>query len=410
MQKVLLCGLLLAVMLVGCETSPQSDIGLGGRILLWHAWNEKEAVILDQVLADFNELNPQAKVISISVAPDQLLQQYETNAAQGLGPDLLIGSSEWIRRLVEAGLIDEVDLNQVVTSDFLSYSLAPLRYQESLYGLPLALYPVALYYNKNLVREPPATLEELIEDSSREQAFAMVSRFQPAYWGIRAFGGGLFDEEGSFVLAQSGFTDWLTWLSNAQRESGILLERDDDALRELFIEESIAYYVASPEELSTLQEALGDSLAVTPLPSGPNGFSRPLLPVEAVMLGSSSSASQREIALRAAQFLTNTQQSRTYFRTLNRVPANRRVIIDPRVHPRIASFVEQSRTAVSLPNVLFRDTLYELGDRAYANVLSGILTPSEAVCEFGQAVVELQGYQEDQADLPESCNIRNIEE
>jgi hypothetical protein len=38
-------------------------------------------------------------------------------------------------------------------------------------------------------------------------------------------------------------------------------------------------------------------------------------------------------------------------------------------------------------------------------VLAGILTPAEAVCNFGQEVATLQGYSETTMSIPEGCDI-----
>lgn len=121
------------------------------------------------------------------------------------------------------------------------------------------------------------------------------------------------------------------------------------------------------------------------------------------MLSTISSTEQAATAEAVAEYLTNPQQSTIFMRELGRIPANRLVEVDPRVYPVLAGFAQQSKTAVALPNDLFREEFYQLGDRAYANAISGVLTPEEAVCEFGLEVIELQEYTENQVDLPEDC-------
>jgi maltose-binding protein MalE len=172
----------------------------------------------------------------------------------------------------------------------------------------------------------------------------------------------------------------------------------------MFLSGRVSYYVAGPDDLRTFAQSLGDeTIEVAPLPSGPKGPSGPLLPVEAVMLSTISSAEQATTAEAVAEYLTNPQQSTIFMRELGRIPANRLVEVDPRVYPMLAGFGQQSQTAVSLPNELDREAFYRHGDRAYANAISGVLTPEEAVCEFGLAVIEVQGYTDDQVDLPEGC-------
>jgi hypothetical protein len=92
-------------------------------------------------------------------------------------------------------------------------------------------------------------------------------------------------------------------------------------------------------------------------------------------------------------------------RELDRVPANPSVDVDRRIYPIVNGFTRQAKTAVVLPNEIPTDPLVAAGDRAYASVLSGILTPTEAVCRFGQEVAEFQGYTTADTSLPEGCDL-----
>ena len=209
---------------------------------------------------------------------------------------------------------------------------------------------------------------------------------------------------GVFTLATSGFTEWLTWLGDVSHRPGVILNSDGVALRQMFTEGRVAYYVAGPEYLAELQAAMGEAvIGVVPLPAGPVGPAGPLLPVEAIMLGNASSADQTEAALRVAHFLTNPQQSSTFMRELGRIPANQDVLVDRRIYPALSGFARQARTADVLPNDLDHLKFYLLGDRAYANVLGGTMTPEEAVCEFGLSVIALEEYTATEVDLPPNC-------
>ena len=405
----LLLNLLLAFLLAGCNLFSNRPLALTGDILLWHSWDEQDALVLEQVLEHVAEINPQTSVIAIHVPAEEILDRYIVATEQGVGPDLLLGSSEWTGQLVEAGVVRSINFDEREFAQYLPTAMAALQYkpdgqEAAFFGFPLSLYPTALYRNTQMANATPITLDELLTRADAGESVALVPRFEPAYWGIQTFGDGLFDAAGTFTLAQSGFTEWLTWLNDVQHEPGIILNVDETALEEMFMERRVAYFATGPEDLRLLSEAVAaDSIDVARLPSGPAGPSGPLLPVEAVMLSTASSKSQSTTALAVAHFLTNPQQSTTFMRELGRVPANRLVEVDPRVYPVLAGFAQQSRTAVALPNELNRQEFYLLGDRAYANTLVGVLTPAEAVCEFGLAVVELQGYDESQADLPQDC-------
>ena len=62
------------------------------------------------------------------------------------------------------------------------------------------------------------------------------------------------------------------------------------------------------------------------------------------------------------------------------------------------------------PFGVIREEYYQIGDQAYSNVLSGFLTPEEAVCRFGLQVIDLQGYEEQDVSLPVDCLTNEIQE
>lgn len=121
------------------------------------------------------------------------------------------------------------------------------------------------------------------------------------------------------------------------------------------------------------------------------------------MLGTASSTDQIDVALAVARFLTNPQQSTIFMRDIGLIPANQDVLVDRRIYPTLSGFARQARTADVLPNDLDHLKFYLLGDRAYANVLGGTMTPEEAVCEFGLSVIALEEYTATEVDLPPNC-------
>lgn len=392
--------------LAACQADANSDGALHGRILLWHSWPEADTVVLDQMLQQFTAIHPGVTIITAVIPPDELRARYESTAPQGLGPNLLIGRAEWISDLAGQGLIADYGQDEILSFNFLPPAIRALRLQndDTLYGLPLSVSTNVLYYNVSQVNLPAPTLEALWTQATDGHVVAIPTTFDDAYWGIHAFGEAMFDDNGHFTLAESGFLDWLSALREAQGIPNVVLSRDGTALQQLFLSERAAYYIGRPEEMPVLQEALGEfAVGVTSLPSGPAGSPRSLLSVEALMLSTASSAQQTAIALEIAQFLTNQEQATQLMRQAGHVPANRRLEINRQIYPAMAGFVLEARSAVTLPNHLPVQAITELGDLAYATVLSGLLTPLEAVCDFGRGVIEAAPDLAAEAALPDTC-------
>lgn len=400
----------LIFLLVLCACQFESiSVRLNGRITVWHSWTPEEALVLEQALDQFREIHPEVKITTTAIPHDQILAEFTVAGKEGLGPTLLLGNDSWIGDLADAGLISPLSSNLAALDLFNSRNFSLTQYQGQLFGIPLALYTRALYYNKSVVSEPPETLDTLLQEAAAGHPVAFVPRFTQAYWGIQAFGEGLFDDQSRFTLAESGFAEWLAWLNEAQSAPGVILNVDDQSLLRLFASGQVAYFVAGPEVqaliLAEMDEARRFEVGVVPLPGRPEAPAGPLLPAEVIMIYAYNSPEEMVIANELAGFLVNQQQSIRFLRELDRVPANPSVRVDQRIYPNVHGFAQQSRTAVVIPNEIIADPFVEAGNRAYVNVLSGALTPGEAVCNFGREVAESQGFNPVDISLPEGCEL-----
>jgi ABC-type glycerol-3-phosphate transport system substrate-binding protein len=373
-----------------------ADNAPGGTILIWHGWDEEEALLLEESANTYMALNSGTRVVLAYVDPDELLIRFQEAAEIGFGPDLFIGPSEWLYKLVSTDLILPVGdrLPESVLDRFLPVSLETLRYQDQLYGLPLSIHTLGLFYNTEIVEEPATTLDELIAQGRAGAEIGMNISFESAFWGIRAFGGRLFDEEGRAILDQGGFANWLNWLRAVQELPGFILSSDQNALRALFAQGGLAYLVDSSRALPLLEDQMEmDEFAITTLPAGPTGNAAPFLYAEALYFSASSSGAQTRLALDVASYLTNIEQQTALMRQNGRIPANMRVRINARLLPVEAAFAAQSQAAISPPIGPTIDELFRLGSEAYTQVLEGLATPAEAAVEATQAINTRLGYE-----------------
>lgn len=401
----LLAGGILFLGLVSCRGFLSETQRINGRIIVWHSWNSTETAVLLEALRDFQEINPGVQVINVPLTPNELLPRFIQAAREGSGPDLLIGSDDWIQELADANLIRPYTSQTGVPINGLARQA--ITYRGNLYGLPLFLAPYALYYNKTIVSGTIArTLDDLLTQAAQGRRVAFVPRFEDAFWGIQTFGPNIFDRAGNLNLADSGLIPWLDWLSEMQNRPGVILNVDDASLEELFIQGRIAYYVAGPEKQAIFNATMGEeSFGVTTLPSGPHGAASPLLPVETMMFYEFSSPDQAILATTLAEFLANQQQGIRFMRELNKLPANPQISVDSRIYPNVSGFWRQSFTAVVLPNTFEKSSLITAGNRAYAATLSGALTPESAVCIFGLEVAAANGLTAEQITLPPQCEL-----
>lgn len=400
----------LLLLMVGCQSTAPDD-GLQGRITLWHSWTPAEEAVLDDALVQFQEIHPQVHISTVALPRDQILKEFYRVGNDGLGPGVLIGDDSWISELANSGLIRSFSIEEFPSTFFNTRNRNLTRYQDQIYGVPMLLAPYALYYNQDLVTTPPESLEALLSEAAEGRQVAFVPRFAEAYWGIQTFGTGLFDNEGRFTLAESGFTEWLNWLDDSQQAPGVILNVDNESLLDLFASGKIAYYVAGPGSQQTILDKMDEKnpfeISVVPLPQGPAGSAGPVLTAESIFFYAYASESQKDVANVLASFLVNQQQSIRFLREMDAIPANPSVRVDNRIYPIPNGFTRQARTAVVIDNEIPADPFVSAGNRAYITVLSGASTAEEAVCQFGLDMAEIMSYSAEDMDLPEGCGQLN---
>lgn len=374
---------------------PQGD-DLDGRILLWYYWSEVEGEALNQAISAFTNLHPDVVIKTQRFeSRAEMETQYKSAVTAGLGPDVLILPVDDLLGLVGLNSIDPVDqyIDEDIRARYSDSVFELVRYNDQTYGFPLVLDTMALYYNNARVDAPINTLNGLVDQASRDTNVLLPTNFYDAVWGIHAFGGKLFNDEGMSILDEGGFANWLAWLSESRSAPGMIQDTNRDVLLQRFIAGEAGYYFGYARELNQIREALGpDHVGVLTLPAGPIAGASPFLSAEAFFFSTVSSDNQREIVAELAKFISNSEQSARLMRLANFVPANQRVRINARLNPIVATFAVQARAAVPRPVDTQFQHLLELGNEAYARALESDESPVDIALSLTNAVNEANGF------------------
>ncbi|MDX1416892.1 MAG: extracellular solute-binding protein, partial [Candidatus Promineifilaceae bacterium] len=348
---------------------------------LWHALPAAEAEIMDEIAQDFAALCEGVSLELTAFAADEIIESYRAAAAEGGGPDILLGSSRWTSQLAEMGLL--ADLSDTVRAEDLEplipEAAVSMRYQNRLYGIPQSVSTLALLYNKEMVDIPPISLEELLIQIDPELRWALPMRFFYGYWGLYPFGGFQFDSATGLIAEQEGLVPWLTWLEAVQNRPGVDLTFDPAAATDAFARGEAAYLVGGPWVLPQLRQELGaDGFGVAPLPSGPQGPGSPILQVEGIMVNANSEALLDE-AVAFARFLGLPENQDLLLETGSSVSAS--VIANMEETPLLRGFQEQAKLAsVVDENSKFAE-MESLGNKLYEDVLLNDVDVETAVLE-----------------------------
>lgn len=126
-------------------------------LVIWA--DEKRSPILESLAPKVLEEANIQLVIEPTVY-DDLRGQVTTAAPAGEGPDIFIGGHDWVGEMAASGIAAPIDLGGR-DDEWFPVALEAFNYNGQLYGMPYQSEAVALFYNTDLVPEPPTTLDEL---------------------------------------------------------------------------------------------------------------------------------------------------------------------------------------------------------------------------------------------------------
>lgn len=364
-------------------------------VVLWHAYRAEEQRALEQLVDAYNAQGGPVTVEAIPVPYDAFVDKIAVTIPRGNGPDLFIFAHNMIGDWVAAGLIEPVNqwAPPTLLGRFIPDTVKALVYKKSLYGLPLAFKSLVLFYNKALIAEPPATLDDLIAKAKANTggerwglAFEAAKLYQHAPL-LHAKGGAVFDEAGAPALDSAGSVAAAEVARSLVKEHGVVPSgMTGFMVTSLFNEGKAAMAISGPWFRGEIDPAISYGVAV--LPSVDGAPMRPFLGSEALYV-SAKSAHKRE-AFDVAKFLTS-DASALVRATVGKQPvANRATYDDPAVKgdPNMPVFFEQSKAAVIMPSTPEMQVVWSTYDNALNKVIFG---DGDVRATFGDAQRKVQG-------------------
>lgn len=144
----------------------------GTTLIYWGLWENEE--IIKPVIAEYESKHPGIKITYLKQSQRQYRERLQAAIRRGEGPDIFRFHNTWVPMLVN-------DLNPVpstvMTSTEFSSTYYPVAVNDlvagqTIYGIPLMIDGLGLYYNEDLfaaagIANPPATWEELLAMSPK---------------------------------------------------------------------------------------------------------------------------------------------------------------------------------------------------------------------------------------------------
>jgi arabinogalactan oligomer / maltooligosaccharide transport system substrate-binding protein len=364
---------------------------LSGEVTFWHSYGSGggETGALNTVLDKVRAANPDLKINVVEQPFDQIFNKWNTDVAAGGGPDLFIAPNDNLFTQADAGVLLDLDSQLAGKLDGLQQvAVEGSKVDGKLYMVPESLKAVALWYDKSQIATPPATSEELlagVKDGSIKLGINQGVYHQFGWTG--AFGGTLMDESGKCIADQAGFSDAFAYLK-ALKDAGATFNTDGGALDTDFKTGKINAIIDGPWTTADFRTALGDKLAVTPIPTGPGGKANPFTGTDGWYINPNSP--NADLAVQFALAMTSPENSQTFVDDAGHVPVNPAVTI---TDPITQGFSDAAAAGLPRPqNAQFNNWWAPFGD-ALNKVIDTGADPVQSVTDACKTMNEASGIQ-----------------
>jgi arabinogalactan oligomer/maltooligosaccharide transport system substrate-binding protein len=307
-------------------------------------WTTEEAGPLEFVeglAAAYEEANPDVSITTIFHAPESMVNDVLTAALGGQAPDLLWTQADHVGPLAAAGQITPIG-DLVDASAYVPAAIDVTTVDGQVWGVPNSFgNALMLYYNKDIVAEPPVNTDELIElavantDVDNDK-YGLVYNQTQSFWltpWLGGFGASVFDEDGNPSLDSDAMVDALTFLQELKWTHGVMpVDADYDTANALFLSGDAAMIINGDWELSNYAGTFGDSLGIAPLPEVVGGnWPAPWLSGKYLMVPSAAVEDEEKAGVVAdlVGFINNKENQLAMVEALARIPGNAEAIADP---------------------------------------------------------------------------------
>jgi arabinogalactan oligomer/maltooligosaccharide transport system substrate-binding protein len=259
-------------------TEAPTEAPLTGTITLWHGWKDNEILSLNDVIVAFQALHPDVQFDVLYVPFDDLRGKFETDAATGGGPTVLIGAADWGPALFDAALVADLtgEIDQATLDTINPAAMGAVQYSGAVIGLPETLKGVVMYRNTSIVPTASATFDDLVANAQAATSGEVYGAYLEygfffAAGVLNGVGGTLMTPEGDPAFNDANGIAWVEQIQ-AYADAGPATNNTDDDVN-LFKAGQAGVIIDGTWNMASLAEAIGaENLAIDPWPTPLSGY------------------------------------------------------------------------------------------------------------------------------------------
>lgn len=354
----------------------------GASLLVWQSKEERAS--LDAVVKQFTDkYGIPVKVEEVSAA-DQI-NKLLTDGPAGVGADVVVLPHDNLGKAVAANLLLPNDVFEEQTkAENLDQAINALSIDGVLYGYPKSVETYVMFYNKDLIATPPASLEEIVDfaktfNDAKANKFAYlweVNNFYFAYPFLATTGGYVYGGNGTdpkdIGLNNDGAVEGAKYFQSLH-QSLVPMNADDvtyDIKKGLFLGGTLAMNIDGPWAIPDIK-ASGINFGVAPVPSIGG---KPSVTFSGIKGWAVSANSKYPIASRLlARMLSEKQSQVTDFELTGAIPANKEAAADPKIaqDPVASVIAKQFSTSYPMPSIPEMGNVWDPAKAALTDIWNG---------------------------------------
>jgi len=323
--------------------------------------------------------------------PDDAPSKFQAAAGAGKGPDIFCWPHDRAGEWAKSGLIVPIKPRQALRDQIEDSAWKAFEYRGNTWGYPLAIEAIGLIWNKALIKQPPATWEQVVaidKALSARGKKAILWDYNKSFftWPLLAGAGGtLFGKraDGSYDtdvvgVNAPGAVQAATMLQGLVRSGVLPKGAGYSEMEGAFNRGEIAMMISGPWAWDNVKKSRID-FGVAPLPAVNGHEPKPFVGV----LGCMIAAPSRNKDL-ARDFLENHVLALAGLRAINAAvplgtPANKAYFAELRSDPHIAATMDNARRGEPVPNIPEVGKFWTAMDAALEAITNMRQSPQDAL-------------------------------
>lgn len=385
------------------KSSPtrESPIPEPSSLVLWEDFGSAQRKWLGEEITAFKKANPNITVEVLHYASgEELIERVKGGEVEF---DLAIAPVTLVESLWAEGLI--IPVGNVFEGGFLDGfaqpSLEGISRGDETWGVPFSAgLHLVLYYNKELVEEPPqdtATMIVMAQKLTDEEHYGLAMNYRDPLWlvpWLSGFGGWLVDEDDQPALDTAAMVEALRFLHDLKFEYRILPPEADYELADgLFREGKAAMLVSGHWALAGYREIEDFEWGVAPLPTVSETGLAPssLVMGQHFVIGPDVSEQKIEAVRLLIGHMTASQRQLEWMRQFDTLPTSKEALDDEVVQNDSLEQVSVAQMLAGRGTSLGSNPmmLLEAMRGPLAAVMDGQMTPTEAARQMQEGAKEM---------------------